>query len=436
MIDAEVSLVLPLAATAVLASVARIATRSWLHPAAFLPLCWTVYLGAAIVLVGDFPLRLGGLWVIWAMVLAFVVGGLATTAPSPEEEQAPVSSPATPTALTIRRLLVLTLAFSILAALGVVGMFWGGVSSFGLAASPEALLRLGREFSVARYGGFSPDLPRSVTLLLYWTYPAAVLGGMLFGAAGGRPAVKVLALVPLLLAFANGLTTASRAGLLLAGAMWVSAVLAMGVYREGVTVRLFHPRWIAGTLVGGLALVAAYALLQWIRGGADNPFYAVALARRAVAAFLGATAAFTEWFAVAKTSAPSWGAITFAGPFDLLQFAERQRGIYDTEVYFAVGLGTNIYTLFRGLIEDFGFVGSWLACLLSGALSSVAFRRCCCGLVTWVVPLSAFYSMILFSHLYSMFIFNSVIAGWGIAFATLLWPFPRVRADRVAVERA
>ena len=251
---------------------------------------------------------------------------------------------------------------------------------------------------------------------------------MLFGTAGGRPAVRVLALVPLLLAFANGLTTASRAGLLLAGAMWVSAVLAMDVYREGVTVRLFHPRWIAGTLVGGLALVAAYALLQWIRGGADTPFYAVALARRAVAAFLGAIAAFTEWFAVAKTSPPSWGAITFAGPFDLLQLAERRQGIYDTEVYFAVGLGTNIYTLFRGLIEDFGFVGSWLVCLLSGALSSVAFRRCCSGLVTWVVPLSVFYSMILFSHLYSMFIFNSVIMGWGIALATLLWPFPRVRA--------
>ena len=423
MSPADLSLLAPLVGIGLLAFVARIVGRSWLAPVAFLPLCWTAYLAIAVLLAGRFPLHAAGLWMIVSMVLAFVVGGMFVTRPSTGPS---VSEPALPVRAVVSqhvstKVFWATAAFSILATLGVVGMFRGGVASFGLSSAPQALLLLGREFSVARYGGGAVELPAAVSLLLYWAFPASVLGGMVFALARRRT-TRLLGMFPLVLAFASGLITASRAGILMSGVMWTSAVLAVSVVRERGTGHLFRARWAAAGMAAVLLLVAIYALLQWVRGGVGESFDVFALGFSAIETFLGSISVFTQWFAVAEPGHPSWGAFTFAGPFDLFQLAERKQGLYETTVYFASGSGSNIYTAFRGLIEDFGYAGAWLVCFGLGAGSAVAYRKCGEGLITWVVPLSVFYSLSLFSHLYSMFMNNSVIVGWLIAMLVLILP--------------
>lgn len=319
-----------------------------------------------------------------------------------------------------------TAAFSVLALLGVVGMFRTGLASFGLALVPQTLLRLGREFSVARYGGGAVDVPLVVNLLLYWTYPASVLGGMVFALARSRGA-RLLGLVPLVLAFASGLLTATRSGILLSGVMWASAVLAVTVCRERGTGHLFRARWVTTGGGAALFLLAIAAFLIWVRRGAGGSFNVLALVLTVVEGFFGAISVFTTWFAVAEPGHPTWGAFTFAGPFDLFQWAERRQGLYETVIYFAsAGSGSNIYTPFRGIIEDFGYTGAWVVCFALGAGGAVAYRRCGEGLITWVVPLSVFYSQSLFP-LASMFVSNSVIVGWLIALLVQLWPASRER---------
>ena len=433
----DLNLLPPLAAIVLLACVARIAGRSWLAPAAFLPLCWTAYLGSAILLAEILPLRAAGLWLIVSMVFAFVVGALFATNPLAGELASASLPPerATFSQRVSTRLSLTTAAFSVFALLGVVGIFQSGLASFGLALVPQTLLRLGREFSVARYG-VGVDVPLVVNLLLYWTYPASVLGGMVFALARSRGA-RLLGLVPLVLAFASGLLTATRSGILLSGVMWASAVLAVTVCCERGTGHLFRARWVATGGGAALFLVAIAAFLIWVRRGAGGSFNVLALVLTVIEAFFGAISVFTTWFAVAEPGHPTWGAFTFAGPFDLFQWAERRQGLYDTTIYFAsAGSGSNIYTVFRGMIEDFGYTGIWLMCFALGAGSAIAYRRCGEGLVTWVVPLSVFYSQSLFSHLYSMFIFNSVIVGWSIALLVLLWPISREGQAGHAVARS
>ena len=336
-------------------------------PAAFLSLCWTAYLGSAILLAEILPLRAAGLWLIVSMVFAFVVGALLVTNPLAGESDSARALPgnAAFSHRLLTRILLTTVAFSLLAVLGVIGMVRSGLASFGLALVPQTLLRLGREFSVARYG-VGVDVPLVVNLLLYWTYPASVLGGMVFALAKRR-STRLLGLVPLVLAFASGLITASRAGILLSGVMWVSAVLAVTVCRERGTGHLFRARWVATGVGAALLLGGIAAFLVWVRRGAAGAFNAQALGLTAIQTFFGGTSVFTTWFAVAEPGYPTWGAFTFAGPFDLFQWAERQQGLYDTPVYFASGYSSNIYTAFRGIIEDFGYTGAWLMCFTMGA---------------------------------------------------------------------
>ena len=423
-LPADLSLLGPLVGIGLLAFVARIVGRSWLAPVAFLPLCWTAYLAVAVLLAGRFPLHAAGLWVIVSLVLAFVVGGLFATNPPAGEftSASPPPERATFSQLGSTRLSLTTAAFSVLALLGVVGMFRTGLASFGLALVPQTILRLGREFSVARYG-VGVDVPLVVNLLLYWTYPASVLGGMVFALARSRGA-RLLGLVPLVLAFASGLLTATRAGILLSGVMWASAVLAVTVCRERGTGHLFRARWVTTGGGAALFLLAIAAFLIWVRRGAGGSFNVLALVFTAIESFFGAISVFTTWSAVAEPGHPTWGAFTFAGPFDLFQWAERRQGLYETSIYFASGSESNIYTPFRGIIEDFGHTGAWLVCFALGAGSAVAYRRCGEGLITWVVPLSVFYSQSLFP-LASMFVYNSVIVGWLIAFLVQLWPASR-----------
>jgi oligosaccharide repeat unit polymerase len=133
----------------------------------------------------------------------------------------------------------------------------------------------------------------------------------------------------------------------------------------------------------------------------------------------GSPAAFANWYAHVDDSDPEWGYRTFSGEFDLLHLKKRVVGKY-TGMSNVVGTAvTNIYTLFRDLIEDFTVTGAALICVAIGGLSGWTYRRRSSNVRSALFWLSAFYALILFSPIVSLFAFNGPGLAWVVGYLVL-----------------
>jgi oligosaccharide repeat unit polymerase len=134
----------------------------------------------------------------------------------------------------------------------------------------------------------------------------------------------------------------------------------------------------------------------------------------------GSPAAFADWYAHNESSDPDWGARTFAGEFDLLQIKGRTVGMYlETSNVVSTEI-TNVYTLFRNLIEDFTLLGATVICACIGGLTGWIYIRTrensSLSAVFW---LSAYYAAMVYSPIVSLFSFNGAILAWVVAWLVL-----------------
>jgi oligosaccharide repeat unit polymerase len=142
---------------------------------------------------------------------------------------------------------------------------------------------------------------------------------------------------------------------------------------------------------------------------------------------LGQIAAFGTWFGhyLQEGGDKSLGGITFAGPFDALHLKERNQGIYTESI--AIGESeTNVYTIYRGLVEDFGIAGALVFQFIMGCLAS-HFYAGLSRFNRWSIPaLSCYYAFYLF-YLASIFSYNAIILTLAIATCFWLWLVRRAK---------
>jgi oligosaccharide repeat unit polymerase len=133
----------------------------------------------------------------------------------------------------------------------------------------------------------------------------------------------------------------------------------------------------------------------------------------------GPPAAFAAWYSHADVSGAEWGAQTFANEFDLLHLRTRIIGRY-TETSNLIGTEkTNVYTLFRGLVEDFTELGAVLICACIGGLAGWLYCVRCKKVFGALFWLSAFYAAFLYSPIVSLFSFNGAALAWLVAWFVL-----------------
>jgi oligosaccharide repeat unit polymerase len=403
----------------------RIVGGSWLAPGAFLPLCWTVYFGSAVMLADLFPLCAPGSWLLLSCVSAFQAGALLCDCSATRGRQ--LARPETIRGVPgwlVRRLAWGTVVLTAVSAAGVMALVWTGLSQFGLSWSTVILFRLATSFSAARYAG-TDQTPLVVSLLLYVALAASVVGGLLVGVSD-RPRDRWLAVAPLLVSLCSGIVVAARLGVVTAIVMWSSAAIAARLCVVGKPFAVFRPRWIVRAVVAAATVLSIYAFLQWMRGGGSANAGVRGLFGQAFSSSIGSVAAFTSWACEAERGRLGWGMFTLAGPYDLFGLTEREQGLFGIAVYFPSGYSTNIYTIFRSLIEDVGMVGAWTALGLIGAAAAWSYRGCLARKSQWCIVLSIFYSVTVISLLTTLFAYNSPIVGWMIG--ALVWMWPSYRA--------
>jgi oligosaccharide repeat unit polymerase len=125
---------------------------------------------------------------------------------------------------------------------------------------------------------------------------------------------------------------------------------------------------------------------------------------------------FSAWLAnsVFIDQPPSFGALTFSGLFSVLGSHDRTNGLFETSVVLANGYESNIYTLFRELIEDYTLPGSVLILFLVGVVGGVAHRALRAARPFAVACVAAVYASTLFSFLSSVWTYNTLVAAFVI----------------------
>jgi oligosaccharide repeat unit polymerase len=263
-------------------------------------------------------------------------------------------------------------------------------------------------------------------LSIVCAYLGAILGGFLFPCMptkNGRRLIVVLSFLPSTFA---AVTQSSKGLLFLCIVFFYAGLL---VYRASVgTLRLFERGSIKSLMVC-MAVVILIVTIAFMPRGLytieDNNVLINKLIDRYVSYSCGHIYAFSDWFAfvigrpselVYSRESATYGFYTFAPLFRLLgSHKVVPQGYFDVDYSYGDSLATNIFTMFRGLILDFGFIGSVLFMLAAGLLLHRTFhimlrnRRPVFTVAVFVFAMGYFYtsfiiSMLVWSNIYLTFV--------------------------------
>ena len=116
-----------------------------------------------------------------------------------------------------------------------------------------------------------------------------------------------------------------------------------------------------------------------------------------------------------------YGVMTFFGVFNGIGLAKRQTGIYRDYIYFGrldKTMRSNVYTIFRMLIDDFGKVGALIFLLLLGFASGKAVVMIQKRKFVFLCQafLIAVYSYVLWGFVASIWAYTSILCAFGLSF--------------------
>lgn len=116
------------------------------------------------------------------------------------------------------------------------------------------------------------------------------------------------------------------------------------------------------------------------------------------------------------------GRMSFASLYSLIGVAEKKAGLYSESVVVAGFHQTNIYTMFRGLIMDFGILGSCILFFFLGYLITKLREevRTNPQKQHYIFFVGLFYSVVFWSHIASLLNYNSIVVAVLVASA-LVW---------------
>lgn len=406
-------LVIPLI---VVALAARYEQYSWFSPGALFALVWTAFVVMPLILVPGISVWPGTIIAVMTAVSAVYIGsvvgrgGLFVELDSPKGR---IRSTDRGVLDNLPALGLLTALGSAIGLVGVVVLVRSESYSIADLLSFDAFSVMARAFSLARYEqGYNP--PVSVRIMTVGMYTAALFGGALF-ATGRTRGAWTLAFVPFLPALLFMAVLTTRAVFLFQVVLWLSSCMAVSILREGARKVLFTRFRLLLFAVLFLCAAMVVSLVLMARHGNDfDALVAIAWFQLRGDA-VGHLPAFGDWLQVAlhREMPLTYGAFTFGGLFEALNIQERFPGIYEENIELQLGgavVETNIYTAFRGLIQDFGVPGALGVLFTLGMLGGWFFRKVAMQRLSSVPFLTIFYALAIWSPIGSITVYNTLLA--------------------------
>lgn len=384
-----------------LSLLARMLQRSWLAPSAFVGLMWSIYSGLPLVATKD-HISSQSMWLLVGLIACLQVGAFMFLDPA---EWKNTGVPLNQSALAAMgdRCLRLSLYFAAVSLLGgvIYAVIW--LRNLGLSFSLDGFFSMGGMMYDIIVGG-EPD-PWWYRIFRMWVFPSVLLGGFAAPLIQSR-AKKLLTLSAFVPSLFMGTAIASRFATLVAIACWMSGYLSMKCFLTRGRFRI-TTTFVAALLIIVLTAVSMFAGLYVVRG---RKFDDASEASVKIASDILAYLAVFDSYARNQESHPlGFGVYTVGGVFEFLGIKTRVRNVNWEPVDLEGGISSNIYTAFRGLIDDFSFAGSMFLCLIAGALVGRAYSQLCSGRISLLWVLAAYYAFVLFSPIVSAFYYNSVL---------------------------
>ncbi len=395
------------------ALMARKITGTWLSPGSFFAISWSFFLIVPLLFAPEFKVDLLGIWFIAILSMACAAGSvIAYKPPSIDSLVSNEPNKTNPSHLFRPLWVLILISFG-----GVILLFRHALDTYNFGYYSMGWVSIPNLIAVDRYSGYI-NYPFIIKYSLYCIYPANLLGGLLLSVRQISFKMKVLTVVPLLLALVLGIIEGARTSILLGLVLFFSAWMS-GAMINDPHFNKKKPYLKIAISSGGLILgfTAFFVLIQWLRQGMDSIIVDL-LMDQIRAYFFGYLAAFTQWIGTIDSPNISGGLTTFAGPFNLLGVMERSLGFYDP-ANISLGISTNIFTALRGLVIDFSIPGSILIAFIVGFFLQLSYQRGISGTIINTLPISIFYAFTLYSPLISIFHYNSILFSWIVIFFPL-----------------
>lgn len=245
-------------------------------------------------------------------------------------------------------------------------------NGLGLAelTSIERLLATGNAISVSRYSD-SAAVPAFVPPLLGLLYASAILSPFVLSRIRGLKRTRNFVL-PFLGATIYSAVSTQRLALILVAVMLATSYVGASLSSSG-SLPVVRP--VKAVKLFGLAAVcfALFITIAYIRVGGDERFRPAIAEKLPIYAF-GHLPAYSEWsdpksIGLYPKRQLRGGAETFSGVLGVVSPQGGSRGYEERAVITDEGHVTNVFTAFRGLLEDFGVAGSFIAFFCIGGLS-------------------------------------------------------------------
>jgi oligosaccharide repeat unit polymerase len=397
---------------------------SWYAPASIFALLWAGFIILPAVMVPTAPLNVSSLLYIFAACLVFACGVAPLLGRAPQADKSTKSCANTIFGTqTIWLCFVASTMSSISFTVGTLltqGFTWEDLILNTLATSSKfAGMRYAEELTSTYY----------IQASLLTNYVASALGGFLFAVqtqTRSRVYLVVSAFLPAVLIM---ITQSAKGSLFLSLAYFWGAINVCRVIDGDnvlLTTRGFYFLLKSSIFVLPLIGISFYSRGMSESDGVDE--IGASLSNYFSSYFFGHLYAFSDWFSNYLWGASSidytsnemrFGLYTFNGLFNLIGNPEPlPQGVFDE--YFSIDnlLTTNIYTWFRGLLMDFGLVGSLIFMFLIGFVAHMSFIKLIFSRRPYAMYVGYVHMTGLFVHsfLNSLLMYNSTYATF-----ILLW---------------
>jgi hypothetical protein len=407
----EPDLIVATAALFAITCIARALTGSWLSPSPFFAIIWTliVVLSLSSPLFGapTYPVWAGSLWWIDAQILTLMVGDLIgqgrlrgpSIARRPPAEWIPTN----------------------------------GLPHAGSIVLVCIVCTFVYMLALDRIEGRGEQPPTALQLILTLHYAGGMFGGLIYASAP-TTRLKLLGVCVLLPAAIFSLFLAGRTAVVAQFTFWFAGYCAMSLFLRDKLIHLFTKRKLAAAVVSMTLFVVVGILVEPLRavprglGPAERlQQYSEVIDANALddswefmkPGFFGHIASFSWYFERAWQMPPPLrrpGEQTFAGIYRLLGI-ELTPAIY-TRIG---GIDTNVFTIFKPIIEDYTLGGSFLVFLMVGMVGGWSYKQLAEGTRIWPAAiLVMFYNNSDISGGW-YFNYNSVTGAHVVVWSYLFW---------------
>jgi len=369
----------------------RYVEKSWWSPASILMLLYTSLVSLSPISPYTNVL---GLLLLFSLILTFSFGSsLVSFAYKRGKEERYAFIVSKIFIKKINKIYMLSIVFSII---GLFILIEALNVEFNNFFSLEGIIKISHQSAVARYQE-NFQTPFLSNILFAFGYFSAFLAGFF------KKELKNKSFLVFIVFLLYTFIYSSKAAFLLPAIFFISSYFVRSLLDNGnIEIHIYY------ILSFFIFLVIVMVIASYFRY--SGKISSLEFIKHMLVYFIGNVTPFTDWIGNRYDIQHLYfGQYTFRGTFVLFNLADARAGVYDYFVPILNNESSNIHTAFRGLIEDFSLLGAYFIMFILGVLSKIFYIRISQCKLTYIAFILPIYSYILWSPIYSVLAYNSLL---------------------------